>query len=81
MGVGTLRVGPQRHAGEIVAQGIVAHILRNLTKLQQVPTGTEEERGENTEVKFFNSILEHEMVLELKSSKHSSHHCTYASPS
>ena len=42
MGVGTLRVGLQLHAGEIAAQGVIAHILRHLTKLQQVPTGTEE---------------------------------------
>ena len=40
VGVGTLRVGPQLHAGEIVTQGIVAHVLRHLTKLQQVPAGT-----------------------------------------
>ena len=79
VGVGTLRVRPQLHAGEIVTQGIVAHILRHLTKLQQVPTGTEEVRGENTEVKFFISILEHEMVLELNSFKHTSHHCIHTS--
>ena len=56
VGVRTLRIGPQLHAGNIVAQGIVAHILRHLTKLQQVPTGTEEARGENIEVKFLISF-------------------------
>ena len=71
VGVGILRVGPQLHAGEIAAQGIVAHILRHLTKLQQVCTYRY--RGGNTEVKFFISILEHEMVLELKSSKITAH--------
>ena len=68
VGVGTLRVGLQLHAGEIVAQGIVAPETP-----YQTSADTYRYRGGNTEVKFYISILEHEVVLELKSSKITAH--------